>query len=81
MVKYLTDEMGCNRIWTVLLRRVERESTMTPQKKDAVVGATLGGAVGGFVGALIAGPVGAVFGAAVSSYVGPKVARSLKNRG
>lgn len=68
-------------MWTVLTCRAEKESTMTPQKKDSVVGATFGGAVGGFVGALIAGPVGAVVGAAVSSYVGHEVARSLKNRG
>ena len=73
--------MGGNRIWTAIIRRTEKESSMTPQKKDAVVGATVCGAAGGFIGAMIAGQVGALVGAALSSYVSHEVARSLKNRG
>jgi outer membrane lipoprotein SlyB len=50
--------------------------TVMDKKDKKVVGATVGGAAGGFIGAIVAGPVGALIGSAVASWVGHKIADS-----
>jgi hypothetical protein len=45
-------------------------------KDKEVLGATIGGAAGGFIGAVVGGPIGALLGAAAVSWVGHQISGS-----
>ncbi len=50
-----------------------KEVSVMDKKGRRILGATVGGAVGGFLGAVFGGPNGAVVGAAAASWVGHQI--------
>jgi uncharacterized protein YcfJ len=51
-----------------------------PNEEQKLVGAGIGGAVGGVIGAAVGGPIGAAIGAGISGWIGHQVETDLRRR-